>query len=428
MAAPEGTEEDVELARALLAEWNEGRGTSKSEIERREWGDGGAHGRRFDRFIRQALGVLTTQPSKQTGRIATLEAQLRRHGVTPAGEELADWEASVRHCCHAAMAALRAWNDPTASFRTESFALQFVAAWNGLAIAILQHTRIEWRDLDSNGAPVTFDGREKAKDTPELVSLAWPGTRHDPLRRNVAFWVGLRNHVAHRHLPTLDAAVIPQAQAGLLNLEGALVDAFGEDYTLGDSLSVPLQLSGFRNPELLASLKQLQGSLPLDVQQYLSQQARVNQAVADDPSYMLRVTFVPVVPSSGRNPDAVAYFVRPGEVTEDLGLALKDYVIMEKIVHGPRPTMIATQVVEAVRDRIPFRFTVSMHTEASRRLGARPKSSQGDQTATDARYCEYVTSVKRHLYNQAWVNRLASELSTADGFRAATGFEPASRQ
>lgn len=56
-------EDDVELANRLLAEWDEGRGTSKSDIERREWGDGGAHGRRFDRFIRQTLGVATTKRS-----------------------------------------------------------------------------------------------------------------------------------------------------------------------------------------------------------------------------------------------------------------------------------------------------------------------------------------------------------------------------
>lgn len=420
-------EADVRLARELLVEWDEGRGTSKSEIERRVWGDGGAHGRRFDRFIRQTLGVSTNRPSKQTDRIATLESQLRRYGVTPDGVECPVWEAQLHHCRRAAIAALRAWNDPTASFRTESFALHFVTAWNSFAIALLQLDEVGWWACDEAGHPEQIDGRDKAKDTHELVGLAWPGTRHDGLRRNVDFWIGLRNHVAHRHLPALDAAVIPQAQAGLLNLEGALVEAFGEDFALGDTLSVPLQLSGFRDPTSLTSLKKLQASLPLDVQTYLSQQAKLNEDLLEDPSYLLRVTFVPMVPSSGRNPDAVAYFVRPGEVSEDLGLALKEYVVVEKVVHAPRPSLIATQVVEAVQDRIPFRFGINMHVAASRKLGARPASSKGDQTATDARYCEYVTSVKRHLYNQAWIDRLVAELSTADGFRLTTGFEPLPR-
>ena len=38
-----------------------------------------------------------------------------------------------------------------------------------------------------------------------------------------------------------------RAQAGLLNLEGALEERFGSDFTLGSALSVPLQLTGFRD-------------------------------------------------------------------------------------------------------------------------------------------------------------------------------------
>ena len=38
------------------------------------------------------------------------------------------------------------------------------------------------------------------------------------------------------------------------------------------------------------------------------------------------------------------------------------------------------------------------------------------QTATDSRYCDCVSSVKRHLDNRAWIDRLVAELSTSEGF------------
>ena len=60
--------EDIELARRLLAEWDTGRGTSKSKIEIRVWGDATAHGRRFDRFVRRTLGESTTRPVFRTSR------------------------------------------------------------------------------------------------------------------------------------------------------------------------------------------------------------------------------------------------------------------------------------------------------------------------------------------------------------------------
>ncbi len=412
------------LARQLLAEWDEGRGSSKSQIERRVWGDGGAHGRRFDRFVRQVLGVATTRPSRQTNRIDLLEAQLRRLGVAPQGQDLDEWEAQLQHGRHAAMAALRAWNDPTASFRSQSFALLFVTAWNSVALALLQQSGREWRELDNSGRPVCIDGRDRAKETGDLVAAAFSGERYHGLRRNVEFWIGLRNQVAHRNLPALDAVVIPQAQAGLVNLEAVLDEHFGKEYLLADVLSVPLQLSGFRDPGVLASVKKLQGSLPLDVQNYLAGQSQLNDELLDDATYMLRVTFLPMVPASGRGPDVVAYFVKPGEVSEELRQALKEYTVLPKVVTPPRPNLIATQVIESVRDRIPYKFTSTMHTAAARNLKIRPAKGAPDETVTDTRYCEYVGSVKRHLYNQAWVERLVSELSSPDGFRSATGVEP----
>ncbi len=417
----EPNEADAALARALLAEWDEGRGTSKSEIERRVWNDGGAHGRRFDRFVRQTLGVATNRPSKQTDRISELEAQLRRLGVAPVGTELEEWEQQLHHGRHAALAALRAWNDPIGLFRTETFALLLVAAWNSVALAVLERAGDEWRELDDAGQPRLVEGQPVAKSTSELVGTALPGSQLLGTRRNIEFWIGLRNNVAHRHLPALDMTVIPQAQAAVLNFEIVLAEHFGNDYLLGESLSVPLQLTGFRDSGVLSSVKRLQASLPLDVQTYLAQQAELNMDLANDPTYQLRVTFVPTVPSSGRNPDVIAYFVRPGEVSEDLGQALKEYTVLSKVLTPPRPNLIASQVLEAVRDRIPYRFTMPMHTAASRNLKARPPGDAVDQTATDPRYCEYVGSVKRHLYNQAWIGRLVAELSTAEGFRAATG-------
>jgi hypothetical protein len=49
-----------------------------------------------------------------------------------------------------------------------------------------------------------------------------------------------------------------------------------------------------------------------------------------------------------------ASFVKPGEVSEDLGQALKEYTVLQKVVTPARPNLIATQVVEAVSDRIPY--------------------------------------------------------------------------
>lgn len=416
----EPTEEaEVELARKLLAEWDEGSGTSKSEIERREWDDGGAHGRRFDRFIFQQLGVRTTRRSKQTDRISDLERQVRSLGAHPVGVAPSEVERHLQHSRAACLSALRVWNDPDSPFRTGGFALFFVTAWNSLALAILHRDGGEWRKLKI-GQPVIRDGVEETLDTIDLVRSAFDGAG---LLENLRFWIDLRNAVAHRYLPPLDVRVIPHAQAGLVNYERIIVDEFGEEYQLAQRLSVPLQLSGFRDPEVLASRKLAQAALPLDVQALLSRAEETTPELLADETFMMRIAFIPVVPASGRNPDAVAYFMKPGEVPEELQQSIEQYVVLPKLVRGPRPSLGGQQVVDEVKKRIPFRFSTADHAAVARYLKVRPERGQAD-ASLDELFCEYVSAAKIYVYNQRWVDRVVEQVSTPEGFRAATGREP----
>ena len=415
------SEAEIELARGLLALWDSGNGTSKSQLERQTWGDGSSHGRRFDRFIRSTLGVETSRRSRQTDRIADLETQVLSLGGLPVGAAEVGWQVQLQQARASCLEALRIWNDPTSAFRTGAFSLLFVTAWNSLALALLQRDGQEWRRLDSSGEPDLVDGTEQSLDTLALINRAFAGTDYCGIRENLARWVEIRNTVAHRHLPALDHVVIPLAQAGLLKTESVLVGVFGPEFALGEKLSVPLQLSGFRDPDVLASRKRLQASLPLDVQAVL---ARVYDAPADllaDPSYMMRVAFIPAVPSSGRSPDVVAYFVRPGEVPSELEETLDRYVVLTKPT--ARPNFSAMQVINEVRRRTGYKFHANLHVQVSRTLGIRPGRDEPEATL-DIKYAEFITSFKRYLYSQAWIDLLVDKLSTPEGFADLTGVPP----
>lgn len=199
------------------------------------------------------------------------------------------------------------------------------------------------------------------------------------------------------------------------------MDVFGAEYGLGDKLSVPLQLSGFRDPDVLGSLKKLQASLPLDVQAALD---RAYDAPADllaDPSYMMRVAFIPAVPASGRSPDVVAYFVRPGEVPTELEETIERYVVLTKPT--ARPNFRATQVIDEVQRRTRHKLNTNQHALLSRTLGVRPDLGEPDGTL-DTKYAEYITSFKRYLYSQAWIDLLVDKLSSAEDFEELTGVPP----
>ena len=165
----ESLENDEALATRLYTEWDHGRGTSKSALERRTWNDGRSHGRRFDRFIFNHLGINTAKRSKQTSRIKDLESQVRSLGRHPVGTEPSEVERQLIQSREACLAALRVWNDPVASFRTGSFSLLFVAAWNSLLLALAIRDGIEWRELNEDGTSVSTDGVEHSIGTRELL-------------------------------------------------------------------------------------------------------------------------------------------------------------------------------------------------------------------------------------------------------------------
>ena len=410
--------DDVQLARELLAEWDEGRGASKKRLELRTWGDSTSNGRHFDRFIRTNLGIETSRPSKQTSRIEELEGQIRSLGAQPVGSPAVEWQSSLQQARASCLEALRVWNDPTSSFRTGAFSLLFVTAWNSLTLAYLQREGQEWRKLDDDGAPLIVDGAEQSLDTRDLIGRALGHDEQRGTRENLAFWIDLRNAIAHRHLPALDVSVIPWAQAGLLNTETTLVDVFGAEYALSERLSVPLQISGFRDPGVLSSLKMMQSSLPLDVQAVLARADSAPEELLTDPTYMMRVTFVPYVPNSGNSPDAVARFFRPGEVPDELQDMLDQFVVLNK--PAMRLNLKASDVVAAVQSRTGHKLNWNSHADLARVQGVRPERDEPDCTL-NPKYAEYVGSFKSYLYSQAWVELLVERLSAPDGIAGLTG-------
>lgn len=101
---------------------------------------------------------------------------------------------------------------------------------------------------------------------------------------------------------------------------------------------------------------------------------------------------------------------------------LNQYVILPQVGMAARPNLRAGQVTSEVERRTGPRFHHHHHhhVEAARRLGVRAAAGKDDGTL-DLRYAEYITSIKQYLYSQAWIDRLVSECSTAEGFEAATG-------
>ena len=423
-------DEHKEIAAELLARWEAGE--SKSALEVEYWNDPASHGKAFSGYVRKWTGRVTERRSAQSERIERLEKLLRAHGISASDAgDLGEEFRLLAKSRESALAGIRAYNDPLAGFRSETFILLMVIAWNSLFQAILEVAHVDYYARDGDGHQVVINGRPKVKETWELVQLALPEPERAAMRANLDFFLGLRHRIAHRYLPALDIAIVSEAQAMLLNFEKVIVEHFGEESALGDRLTVPLQLSGFRDRDRMRSLKQAQAQLPTDVHDFLCRHRQeVPEHVLRNPEYALQVFFVPVTANRERSADAIVRFIPPGEISQELSEELARLAVVPK----PRQVPVASgdlfrpsEVVNLVKERLPFRFTTDTHQRVWKFYKVRPATASAEPEATDGRYCCYDRLSGGYGYTQAWVDKLVADLSDPDTYGEVVGYRPEAR-
>jgi hypothetical protein len=128
-------------------------------------------------------------------------------------------------------------------------------------------------------------------------------------RKNLEFFVGLRNKIEHRFLPELDAEIFGECQAMLMNFEGMLADTFGAKYAVGPKFPFALQFSKVMQPQqqsaMRAATKRDLKSVRAFVEKFRSS---LSDDVAGDQAYSYRVFLIPKVGTHAKSSDvAIEY-------------------------------------------------------------------------------------------------------------------------
>lgn len=422
----EGLSDDVyrRIAQEIYERWQAGEPKSALEIE--YWNNPTSHGKAFTAYVKKWLGIATEGRSRQAQRIEQLERKLRVHGISPSdSDELSVEYLLVAKARESALAALRAFNDPSSGYRTEQFILLMVIAWNSLMQAILERDGVDYFDRDDDGEVKTVDDRPRVRDTDALVDLVGDDRLPASAAENLRYFLRLRNRIAHRYLPALDAPTAGHAQSMLINFENLLVQEFGTEAALGDELYLPLQIGKFqREPEL----KRIQAQLPLDVIEFLDRERReVPEEILGDTRYCMRIFFVPTTANRERSADAAVTFVNPNEVSEELIAALPHATVVTKskrVAVASDDLMRPTEIVEQVSKRLKVRFTMDTHTRSWKHFKVRPQYGSGEPEATDQLYCRYDKLMQGYGYTSAWIEKLVTDLSDEDFYAQLVGRSP----
>ncbi len=328
--------------------------------------------------------------------------------------------------------AVRLYNDPAEVRSFEAFVVHMHLAWLYLLHAEFTRDGVDfrYRQRDNPRLLEKIDGEPKRWELAKSVRERWSNER-DPIRANLEFFIGLRNKVEHRFAQrqqALSAVVGGQGQSLLLNYEEELVGQFGSAASLATRLRFPVFIGSFTD-EGERSLRRLRKTLPAPLRNYITEYtANLEASVTEDPRFELRLrVFQELAPKS--DPDALSVqFTRFDEMSPEQKIAVEEAGKKGLVVIKERKRNIAgldelspMQVVAAVQQRIPYRFTSDDFTRAWRKLGVRPPGGSPTPDRTLEQYCTYYQRHRDYGYKPAYVEKLVRECSSAEGFVELTG-------
>lgn len=329
--------------------------------------------------------------------------------------------------------AVRLYNDPIEPRAFEAFVVHMHVAWLYLLHAQFSRDNIEirYRDLKNPRRFVVVDGEHKRWELAKCVEERWTDP-DDPVRRNLEFFIALRNRVEHRHDQAdrhLSEAVSGHAQALLLNFEREITSAFGEKHSMATVLRFPMFVGTFTSAGERA-LVSLRERLPSALKRFIAEYHSVlPESVSGDDRFELRLNVVLQQVSKGDDVLAIQ-FTRWDDMSEEERAAAEllgkrgHTIVREQTrrVVG-RGLLRPSEAQQCVSDAVPFVFNSHHFLRAWQIKGIRPRHGDAHPERTDEKYCIYDELSRSYGYTEAWVKWLVRNCSTERGFKATTGRE-----
>ena len=294
----------------------------------------------------------------------------------------------------AALNAIQTFNNPLATFKTETFIVLMSIAWTYLLHAYYHANHIDYRYYHRQGLRRKFDrtpsGAFRYWDLSQCLT-AEECPLDSPTIQNLRFLIGLRNEIEHHQSTGVDDALTGRYLACCLNYERMITTFFGERYSLGDRISYALQLKSMVPAADIDGASQL----PSNVAHYLSEfDDEIDENDYLHPHFAYRVIFTRKHTNNRGSADRAIEFV---DDNSELGQHIKEYWVTKEV---ERPKYIPSRIVEMMRSEGYSLFNMRHHTQLWQAKQARkPGRGYGVQVEYQWYWYErWVEEVRRHCH------------------------------
>lgn len=309
-----------------------------------------------------------------------------------------------------ALLAVEVYNKPRTTFRAEAYITLMIMAWTRLFHAHFNNTigdRFYYKD--PNGRFKMVDGQRKAWEITECIKKY--GSLSEPVKKNLEFFIKLRNRIEHRNIDRkdVDVLIFGECQALLYNYESLLIDFFGDEYSLIESLVYSLQFSQIRQKGQVQANKSALSKDIADIFSYVEKYRNsISEVVYNSQEFSIKLIQVPKISNTSRA-EAAIEFVRWSELDDDdkakydqLAVIVKDKSVKIEATNVGRlkPSKVVDEVNKSL---VGQSISRNDHSALWRLFSVRPESDADDPFDTNVIFCHYDEAHNDYLYQEAWV-------------------------
>jgi hypothetical protein len=327
-----------------------------------------------------------------------------------------------------ALLAVEVYNKPAVAFKSGAYITLMIIAWTALFHAIFFRRGVKpYYRRDENKPKsryVKVDGDYKHWELRECLKRYYKQDTGNPVRKNLEFFIALRNKIEHRSMPEIDPNIFGECQAMLLNFDEMLEKEFGARYCLRQSLSFALQM--FPSAKNLAeAIKRNRNAQ--EVVQFVEQyRSTLSAEVLQSGQFSFKAFLIQV--ANHETKDALPIqFIHWDQLTEEQKQQLQAFPVMVKHKHVPVAnlnTLSPSQVVKRVRDGLAKlgksheKLNLTWHTRCWQHYRVRPSKDSMNPAQTNTKYCIYDARHKDYGYTEEWVKFLIEEFKDDSKYEA----------
>lgn len=211
------------------------------------------------------------------------------------------------------LSAVQAFNNPLATFKTETFIVLSMIAWTYLLHSHYKKKGIEYRhrsvsnnrffSKNEDGSYRYWSLSECLKNVECPIDLT--------TKKNLEFLIGLRNHIEHQKPEGLDTFLSARYQACALNFNFYLKKLHGTKYSLDNHMALSLQFAelNYSQAEILKNREHL---IPREIRSYIAEfDSKLTAEQESDDRYAYRLLFTKIIANRPGQADRVIEFIDP---------------------------------------------------------------------------------------------------------------------